>query len=443
MIRWSVVVAGGLLVLAGVLVAQNPREQKVRDDKKRVEAAGFWIYNDLAKGFAEAKKTGKPMLVVLRCIPCEACVKLDDEMVDEDPRVKPLLEKFVCVRQVSTNGLDLNLFQYDYDQSWAVMLLNADGTIYGRYGTRSHRVEWSDDVSVDGLAKAMQGALELHAAYPKNKDALANKHGTPPEYPTPEKYPQLKDRFTATLNYEGNVVASCIHCHQIGDAQKAMFPSRRQALPESMIFQYPHPRSFGLILDPRERATVLRAEKDSIAEKAGFQKGDVLLTLEGQPLLSIADVQWVLNNAPADGAKLKAAVRRGEKTVDVTLDLPKGWRQLDDIAWRVSTWGLRRMALGGMLLKTMTAEERKSAGLDDKVMGLRVEHVGQNGPHAAALKAGFRRGDLMVGFDGRTDLPREADVIFHALQTRKPGETVDVTILREGKKTSLTLPIQP
>src|SRR5205823_603946 len=98
----------------------------------------------------------------------------------------------------------------------------------------------------------LQGALELHAGYPKNKETLANKHGTPPEFPTPEKYPQLKDRFGPTLNYEGNVVASCIHCHQIGDAQKAMFPSRRQAMPESMIFQYPHPKALGLILDPRE-----------------------------------------------------------------------------------------------------------------------------------------------------------------------------------------------
>jgi hypothetical protein len=27
-----------------------------------------WIYNDLDRGFAEAKKTGKPLLVVLRCV---------------------------------------------------------------------------------------------------------------------------------------------------------------------------------------------------------------------------------------------------------------------------------------------------------------------------------------------------------------------------------------
>ena len=47
---------------------------------------------------------------------------------------RPLMEQFVCARQVSTNGLDLSLFQFDTDQSFAVFLLNADGTIYGRFG---------------------------------------------------------------------------------------------------------------------------------------------------------------------------------------------------------------------------------------------------------------------------------------------------------------------
>ena len=65
---------------------------------------------------------------------------LDDELVDTDPAIRPLLEKFVCVRQVATNGLDLRLFQFDTDQSFAVFMLNADGTIYGRFGTRSHRM---------------------------------------------------------------------------------------------------------------------------------------------------------------------------------------------------------------------------------------------------------------------------------------------------------------
>jgi hypothetical protein len=157
---------------------------------------------------------------VLRCIPCEECVKLDDELVDKDPVIRPLLERFVCVRQVSTNGLNLDLFQFDTDQSFAVFLLNADGTIYGRFGTRSHRTEWMGDVSLAGLAKALQGALDLHGSYPANKASLAGKRGPAMEVASPEKYPALKDKYAATLDAGENVVKSCIHCHQIGDAQR-------------------------------------------------------------------------------------------------------------------------------------------------------------------------------------------------------------------------------
>lgn len=199
--------------------AAQTREEKVRGDREKVEADGFWIYNDLEKAFRQGRETGKPIIVVLRCIPCEECVKLDDELVDQHPRIRPLLEKFVRARQVSTNGLDLDLFQFDTDQSFAVFLLNADGTIYGRFGTRSHRTEWYADVSLEGLAQALQGALELHAEYPANREALAGKRGKPMEVASPEKYPLLRDRYTDALDYEGNVVKSCIHCHQIGDAQ--------------------------------------------------------------------------------------------------------------------------------------------------------------------------------------------------------------------------------
>ena len=145
---------------------KKTRDQKVREDQQRVTQEGFWIYNDLPKAFQKAKETGKPIVVVLRCIPCEECVKLDDDLVDTDPVLKPLLEKFVCVRVVSTNGLDLSLFQYDTDQSFAVFMLNADKTIYGRFGTRSHRTEWVGDVSLKGLAEALQGALDLRDQLP-------------------------------------------------------------------------------------------------------------------------------------------------------------------------------------------------------------------------------------------------------------------------------------
>ncbi len=47
----------------------NQRETKVRNDKQKMEADDFWIYNDLDRGLSVAKREKKPLLVVFRCIP--------------------------------------------------------------------------------------------------------------------------------------------------------------------------------------------------------------------------------------------------------------------------------------------------------------------------------------------------------------------------------------
>jgi hypothetical protein len=427
------------LALLGALVAgaalppsqqKVDRETKVRDDKKKLEAGGYWHYNDLPAAFAEAKTTGKPIIVVLRCIPCEECVKLDDDVIEANTRMKTLLDKFVRVRQISTNGLDLSLFQYDTDQSFAVFMLNADGTIYGRYGTRSHRTEWQGDVSVEGMAKALEGALALHQDFPKNKAQLAAKRGPAPEFAKPELFPSLRAKYTPFLNDEGKVVPSCIHCHQISDAQKELALQRRQ-LTDTVLYPYPHPKSFGLILDPKERPTVLKTEPGSDAQKAGFLPGDVIQTLQAQPLLSLADMQWVLNTTPAEGATLKASVLRAGKPRSLSLTLPNGWRKRDDISWRVSTWGLRRAALGGMKLDPNPSGK-----------GLLVGNVGQYAPHDLAKKAGVVKGDILVRFDTFNNPTREVDLIAHALQVKKPGDTIPLTLLRNGQTitTSFVLP---
>lgn len=433
------------LTLVGIVsdAPAQTREEKVREDRRKVEAEGFWIYNNLPLAFDTAKKNGKPILVVLRCIPCEECVKLDDELVEQDEVIRPLLDEFVCARVVSTNGLDLSLFQYDTDQSFAVFFLNADKTIYGRFGTRSHRTEWFGDVSLKGLAAAMQGALQLHADYPANAASLAAKRGPKPDVASPELYPSLKGKFTDSLNYaDNNVVKSCIHCHQIGDAERDMYRASGTPLPETSLFPYPHPKAIGLIIDPDSRATVKEVQADTPAASAGLKSGDVIKSLNDQPMLSIADIQWILHQTPATGGQIAAKIDRGGAAQELTITLDSGWRSADEISWRVSSWGLRRMATGGMLLEEATAEQRQTAGVADGAMALLVKHVGQYGPHAAAKNAGVQKNDILIAFDGRKDLVREADVFRQGMQERKRGQSVPITVSRNGKQIQLKLPMQ-
>jgi S1-C subfamily serine protease len=320
-----------------------------------------------------------------------------------------------------------------------VFLLRSDGTIYGRFGTRSDHREWTDDVSVEGLRRALEGALEMHAAWPRDREALAGKRGPPPTFATPEQYPDLKGRYAATVDFAENPVASCIHCHQIGEAERALRRAEGPAIPDTVLFPHPHPRAVGLVLDREQRATVRKVTAGSAAEAAGFRPGDVVRTMAGQPLLSIADVQWVLHGIPAEGGVVEAGVRRGGEDATLTLRLAPGWRRADDLSWRASTWQLRRIALGGLKLDALSRTDRTRARLPREAIGLRVAHVGQHAPHDAAKRAGFRKGDVLVSFGGRTDLERETDLIRHALNEVAPGTSVAVRVKRDGDDVDLTL----
>jgi S1-C subfamily serine protease len=174
----------------------------------------------------------------------------------------------------------------------------------------------------------------------------------------------------------------------------------------------------------------------------GFQSGDDIVALNGTPILSVADVQWVLNGFTAGGTEsVTATVRRGEKTVSVILPTPSP-KSPSDISWRASSWDLRRMTTGGMLLKSLPAEERAKLKIADGAMALFAEHVGQYGEHAAAKNAGFRKGDVVVSVDGRTDVMTETAWLTWLVNARKPGDKIPVVVLRDGKRLELTLPMQ-
>ena len=429
-----------LILVPGAALAQT-REEKVRGDRQRVEEEGYWIYNNLPKAFEQAKAEDKPIIVVLRCIPCEECVKLDDELMDNDPAVRPLLDKFVRARQVSTNGLDLNLFQYDTDQSFAVFLLNADGTIYGRFGTRSHETEWFGDVSLKGLASAMEGALLAHKNLPRVKSKLVAKRGKPLEFASPEKYPHLRDKFTDKLNYQGDVVKSCIHCHQIGDARRAYYRDQGKPIPDKLFFPYPHPKTIGLVMDPDVRGLVKSVTPDSPASSIGFQGGDTILTMNNQLILSIADMQWVLDGVESSGGTVSINFRRGYKNLTHELKLFEGWRN-SDISWRVSSWPYRRMVTGGMRLEEASDDVREEYGLAESQMALHVKHVGQYGKHAVAKRAGFKKDDIIISYDGKTDLMTDSQLMHYGVNQCKVGERIDVVLLRGDQKKTFKLLIQ-
>lgn len=428
--RVAIVLSIFILQSAGQVRAQD-RDTKVREDRTAFSGSSEWIYNDLEEAIRVARATTKPLLVAFRCIPCEACQQFDDDVARRDPIVRDLLDLFVCVRIPQANTLDLSRFQFDFDQSFAIILMNPDGTIYGRYGTRSERPE-RDDISLEGLRAALAEALSFHGNYAAVKASLAGKQARPTPYQTPLDYPSIAGRYKPTLDYAGSVARSCVHCHQIRDAERLVHRAAGKPFPVDLLYPYPDPSVLGLSMDPRRKATILRAAAGSAAESAGLRAGDEIVSLEGQPLLSIADLQWVLHNAPKAGT-LEADVLRDGGHSTVTIPLREGWRR-GDISWRPTTWDPRRMAFGGMRLDDSSEDQRAELGAPKDGMALRVRHVGEYGDHAQAKKAGIEQGDVIVDCDGQGGRMSESDLLAYLLQKKRPGDEVELNVLRFGQK---------
>jgi serine protease Do len=413
----------GLLVLgilggSSSLRAQDELGRALKD----IPTAPHWIYGDLPKALAQARESGKPLLIVLRCVPCLPGRTLDAKAMTPDADLEQLEKQFVCVRIIQTNGLDLKTFQYDYDQSWACMILTPDGTVLGRYGTRmdSRPPNSEKYLNVPSFRKALERALEVHRNYPANKDQLAGKNGKEPAFPRPEAIPGLQNKPKVAATRQ-----ECIHCHMV---QENILRAKWQkgTLTNDDLWIYPMPDTIGLQMDPDDGLRVKGVTAGSPAAKAGLAAGDDLVSLNGQPLISLADIQWVLHTVPSQ-TELAVSLQRDGQKVDRKIALSGPWKE-GDLAWRASSWfGLRQG------LKVEPAPNSKQMALVIK---------GLYGTSAQVLpKAGVRNGDVIVAVDGKTEPMTESQFLVYLRLTHKPGDSVKLTIQRGGERREVSVPM--
>src|SRR5215468_2015935 len=100
--------------------------------------------------------------------------------------------------------MDLNLFEFDYDLTWAAFFLSADEKVYGRFGGRD---AGSADkyLTLPALKHAMRAAAAAH-----KKEAKAK----PPAEAGPAK---TAEQFEAAKRVKPD---ACIHCHQVYDFRR-------------------------------------------------------------------------------------------------------------------------------------------------------------------------------------------------------------------------------
>jgi len=423
---------------AGAAGGQDSAKEKLKTLLKDNDPVGDWSYDDIHGALSEARKSNKPLLVVIRCVPTWLYRDIDKQVTRrETPGMADLLGKFVCVRLVQAHGLDLSTFQFDTDLPWAVFFMNADKVIYGRYGTRARQKEPHKDVSIEGFKLAAQGALELHEGYPANKKELAGKTGPAATWRIPELIPDLKGRETVKPADGKN----CVRCHQAHEGEMWSIRAQKQPVPERMFRPYPMPDAVGITLDPKQRATVTGVAPDTPAEKAGFKLGDQIARMEGQPILSIADVQWVLHNLrDAAPSKVEVEVDRGGQKTELTLSLPATWRQKSDPMWRPTTPNLRHRLAGPDAFEAVPLDARKEQNLPAGGMALRVKSWSTSGQDKNTSFT-WKKGDVIISVDGRNNLDTEEEFLLHLLR-KNPGQKAEMTIIREARiqKATLLLP---
>lgn len=101
------------------------------------------------------------------------------------------------------------------------------------------------------------------------------------------------------------------------------------------------------------------------------------------------------------------------------------------------------MLTGGMRLVPLEPKKRQKLGLAENQMALLVQHLGQYGAHAAAKRAGIKKGDVLISYAGRSDLTTESLLMAESINRHQTGDRVRVTLLRGDNKKEFQIPIQP
>jgi hypothetical protein len=407
--------------------------ERIKDE--HVLGADHWIYNDLDKAKAEARRLNKPLFVTFRCVPCKNCSGFDAEVAKGSELIKTLAQThFVALRQVEMKGVDLSQFQFDHDLNWAAMFINADGTVYGRYGTQS--AEGPDAFnSIASLEKAMMRVLALHDDYPRNKTELAPKRGKDKPWKTAFDMPGLdrKEKLRGQTE-RGN----CIHCHNIHDAEQNQ--ARAAGVPNSAFLErWPLPDNVGVHIDPQDGAKIERVEANTPAAKAGLHAGDLVTRVDGQPIVSIADIQWVLHSLPGGNASVKFTVMRAGKVSQHTLAMSPGWKK-GDISWRGSMWSLRPRP--GFWAREMKPEELTAARVPTGTEARKVQYLNGSQPQGkAAIDAGLRSGDVIVAVDDKPLTTSQKDFDVYVRLQHKQGDKLQLTLLRNGREEKIAVPL--
>jgi membrane-associated protease RseP (regulator of RpoE activity) len=304
----------------------------------------------------------------------------------------------------------------------AVVLANADGSVYHRYGGRTDR----SPMSMEGLVSLMKGGLVTHKEYLQNP--------APPKPLPPLLLPQL-----ASDQLKGRIAPmfGCFHCHYAREAKQYLALEAGTWTPDQ-FWIYPEPERIGLTMHQNQQSLVQAVLPDSAAERAGIQSGDQLQTLHGTRVLSKYDIQWILDELDSETKFLPFTLQRKGQLIEGQLDLKAGWKvgNPDDYAWRVRNVYTEHMSkflpAPGFTGEQLTEEELLSHRLPVGTFALKITQLNY-GTHLA----GVHRGDIVLSAGGKSKFSTLRNFYFWCESLRRSGRDLRLQLLRQGSELSL------
>lgn len=300
---------------------------------------------------------------------------LDEQLAQLHPEIRPAAERFVLLKLGDMRGLDLGLFDFDNDLSWAALMFDPDGAVLGRFGGR--------DADTPGKYHSLRGlrySLEL---------AWAEFKRSAPPHPKPPRSGKKVENYAGAQRFAPK---ACFHCHHVNEFRREE-QIAAGIWTKEFEWVFPEPANLGLTLEIDQGNKVRGVRPGSLAATAGLQAGDVLRRLDGRSIASVADLQYALHQIPQT-ARITMAWQRGTKDLEALVTLPSGWRETD-ISWR---WSLKSLKpLPQVQGEDLSPAERMALGLPDSRLAFRQ---GSFVP-LAAQQAGIRIGDVIVGVDGK------------------------------------------
>ena len=140
-----------------------------------------------------------------------------------------------------------------------------------------------------------------------------------------------------------------------------------------------------------EGALVASVQKGSAAQKAGLEPGDVIQAVDGNPIVSSAELPEAIA-LKQPGEKINLAIWRNQKSETLSATLASMKDQGTQTASAADESGEGKL---GLSLRPLAPEEREQAGLPAQVGGLLVADA--SGP---AGNAGVEAGDVLLAVNG-------------------------------------------